>query len=56
MVSGLGAAWLALDMGLAEALRRGAAPYLLGGTVKSLAAAALVTLLRGRPAANAQAP
>lgn len=56
IVLGLGAAALARDMGLVEALERGAAPYLLGGAVKSLAAAALVAALRGRPVAPPRTP
>lgn len=56
IVLGLGAAALARDMGLLEALERGAAPYLLGGAVKSLAAAALVAALRGRPTTPPRTP
>ncbi|MEE2939652.1 MAG: biotin transporter BioY [Planctomycetota bacterium] len=56
IVLGLGAAALARDMGLVAALERGAAPYLLGGAVKSFAAAALVAGLRGRPAARPRTP
>ena len=56
IVLGLGAAALARDMGLVEALERGAAPYLLGGAVKSLAAAAAVTALRGLPVAPPRTP
>lgn len=56
IVLGLGAAALARDMGLVEALERGAAPYLLGGAVKSLAAAAAVTALHGLPVAPPRTP
>lgn len=56
IVLGLGAAALARDMGSLEALERGAAPYLLGGAVKSLVAAALVAALRGRPVAPPRTP
>ena len=56
IVLGLGAAALARDMGVVEALERGAAPYLLGGAVKSVVAAALVAALRGRPVAAARTP
>ena len=56
IVLGLGAAALARDMGLVVALERGAAPYLLGGAVKSLAAAAAVTALRGLPVAPPRTP
>lgn len=55
IVLGLGAVALARDMGLLEALQRGAAPYLLGGAVKSLIAAAVVAALRGRPPASPEA-
>lgn len=56
IVLGLGAAALARDMGVVEALECGAAPYLLGGAVKSVVAAALVAALRGRPVAAARTP
>lgn len=52
VVLGLGAAWLARDMGVATAVERGAVPYLLGGAVKSIAAAALVVGVRARRAAR----
>lgn len=55
IVLGLGAAALAREMGPGEALQRGAAPYLLGGAVKSLVAAAVVAALRRRPPASPDA-
>lgn len=55
IVLGLGAAALAREMGPGEALQRGAAPYLLGGAVKSLVAAAAVAALRRRPPASPDA-
>lgn len=41
----LGAAWLALQLGIAEGIRQGMLPFLYGGLVKSILASGLLWLL-----------